>query len=171
MLCFLDFLILNTMMSHHSHSSESDGPSIPAVGISARIDIIRKDLGYNFSTGFFEPMVAAATTAAFVDGVTEEKKQEALSKAEKFKSFSQISITRKIINKQPIPFPELKQYLNQVNPHYYDVIDYFIWQTMLGPGDLSDNQKHFIAQWNNYRHYRCHPTENNDSSRQPAQMS
>ena len=158
---FIDFLILNSMMSHHSRGSESDSIP-PPVGISAKIDAIKNDLGYGFSTGFFEPMVAAATTAAFVDGVTEEKKQEALSKAENFKSFSLISITRKIINKQPIPFQELKQYLNQVNPHYYDVLDYFIWQTMLGTEDLSDNQKLFIAQWNNYRHSRCHPTENNN---------
>jgi hypothetical protein len=161
MLSFFDFLILNTMMScHGSSGTQSDaGEKAPAplLGIKRDIVVIKKDLGFDYSEQFFKPVTAAGICAAFADGVTDEKRTEAIEKAEKLKSYSQIEFAKSIISKQPMTFDDLKPYLNQVHPHYYRVLDYFIRQVMLSVEDFTPAQKSFIKQWNEYQKSRLYP--------------
>jgi hypothetical protein len=157
MLGFFDFLILNTMMSYHSSSGNDEEAPAPLLGIKHDIVVIKQDLGFDYSEQFFQPVTAAGICAAFADGITDEKRTEAIEKAEKLKSYSQIQFAKSIISKQPMTFDDLKPYLNQVHPHYYRVLDYFIRQAMLGAEDFTLAQKSFIKQWNDYQKSRLHP--------------
>jgi hypothetical protein len=118
------------------------------------IDSIKRELGFNFFNNFMKPLMALEITGTFVNGVKQDDLNVARKKADKLKTQTQIITTKKLLDKQPMEFYELEPYLNMVNPHYFHVLDYVLWNTMTGKKELTMKQKLFMREWKSYQQQR-----------------
>ena len=159
MLSLIDYIVLD-MIASKGRDPDDNIASISTpnlnVGIKKKIHEIQQDLGFKYYESFEKPMIALCVCASFTDGANKnvENHKVIYEMVDKLKHTYKKKFTKKIIDKQPMSFLELKPYLNMINPHYYSVLDYFIWSSMLGSEDLTDNQKEFMRNWKTYQKER-----------------
>jgi len=154
MLGLIDYLIIGAITNRRPDDKDYASRRTQGSNFEKNIENIKAELGHQFQDNFFEPMIALGLAGAFVNGIDSEKAREAKADADKIKTYVFKELTKKLIDKQPMLFDELKSYLNMVNPHYFHVLDYVLWNTMTAPADLTMAQKQLMKNWRNYQKSR-----------------
>ncbi len=156
MLSFIDYLVIGAITNCPLNDNDKNHASKqnPASNFERNIESIKAELGFNFQDNFLEPMVALVLSGAFANGIDEENACKTKTYIDMLRGDSLKKLMKKLIDKQPMPFDELKPYLNMVNPHYFHVLDYILWNTMISPADLTMAQKQLMKSWSNYQKSR-----------------
>lgn len=154
MLGLIDYLIIGAITNSGGNVVNCAPGQKQLSNFERNIENIKTELGPKFQDNFLEPMIVLGLAGAFVHGIDGEKAREAKADTDKLKNSDLKSSMKKLIDKQPMQFDELKRYLNMVNPHYYHVLDYVLWNTMTSPEDLTSQQKQLMKNWRDYQKSR-----------------
>ena len=154
MLSLIDYLIIYAITDGRGNSNNNTSEQTQLSNFEQNIVSIKAELKSKFYDNFLEPMIALGLAGAFVNGIDSESACKAKAEADRIKTYLLKKMTKDLIDKQPMPFDELKSYLNMVNPHYYHVLDYVLWNTMTTPADLNAAQKQLLKNWHDYQKSR-----------------
>lgn len=154
MLGLIDYLIIYAIADGCGNNNNNASEQPKLSNFEQNIESIKAELKSKFYDNFLEPMIALGLAGTFVNGIDSEGACKAQAEADRIKTYLLKKMTKDLIEKQPMPFDELKSYLNMVNPHYYHVLDYVLWNTMTTHDDLTAAQKQLLRNWYNYQKSR-----------------